>query len=248
VLRPARFAGLTMAAMLFASAATSHAQVCPIPGGSSPVLGRLDARERVDFLRTQLGAQARYAHTWTFGWLGINTAVLAGAFGLAAITSDPADRTDDIVTGLFAILPPLGNLVIRLRVETDGVRFLRLDHLDTEASRCTLIARGEQFLERDAEDEAANYGWLTQAVDVAGNAALLLVLGVGYGHWFNAALNSAGGLLLGELQFFTQPTGLIGAWRRYQAGEIGTQAPRATFHVVPQLSAGSYGLGIAGTF
>ena len=242
---------VTAVALVLATAATSHAQTCPIPGEADPKLGQIDARDRVTFLRTQLGAQARYARNWTWGWFGINSAVLAGSIGLTAIaaaTDDVDQRTDGIVTSIFAAVLPLGNLIIRLRVETDGVRFLRLDRLDTEASRCTLVRRGEQFLERDADDEAFNNGWITQVLIVGGNAALFLFLGVGYGHWLNATLNSVGGLALNELQFFTQPTGLMGAWKRYKAGDLGTAAPHATVGVVPQLSAGSFGLGVVGTF
>ena len=73
-----------------------------------------------------------------------------------------------------------------------------------------------------------NNGWITQVLIVGGNAALFLFLGVGYGHWLNATLNSVGGLALNELQFFTQPTGLMGAWKRYKAGDLGTAAPHAT--------------------
>lgn len=248
MLLPARFVRLTTAATLVAFAATSHAQTCPTPDGASPKLGQVDARERVTFLRAQLGAHARYAHNWSLGWFGINTAVLAGSIGLAAITHDPEDRTDGIVTSLFATVLPVGNLIIRLRVESEGVRFLRLDHLDTEASRCTLVRRGEQFLKRDAEDEAANNGWFTQVLIVGGNAALFVILGVGLGHWLNATLNAAGGLVLNELQFFSQPTGLTGAWKRYQEGDLGAAAARTSVRIAPQLSPGTFGLSVGGAF
>lgn len=257
MLPPARFAGVTLAAILVTATATSQAQSCPVPDGSDPRLGHADARERVAFLRTQLGAQARYAHHWTNAWLTINTAVLAGTATLAAVvdtvddTRDPwvtSDRRDNVITALFALLPPIGNLLFQLRVGTDGPRFLRLDDLDTDASRCVLVRRGEQFMERDAEDQASAYGWLTQGLTFGGNVALGLVLGAGFGHWLNGALNFAGGMLLGELQFFTQPTGLVGAWKRYKAGELGTATPRATVRLAPQLTAGAFGLGVAGTF
>jgi len=254
--RSTHFAGLTVAAVIIASTASSLAQECPVPDGADPKLGQVDARERVAFLRTQLGAQARYAHHWANAWFTIYTATLAATVTMAAVADtvddarDPLeinDRRDKVIAAAFSILAPIG-VLFSLRVGTDGPRFLLLDHLDTEASRCVLVRRGEQFMDRDAKDEASRNGWLTQGLLIGVNVALGLAIGAGYGHWLNGAINFAGGMLIGELQFATQPTGLIGAWKRYQAGELGSPAPRATLRIAPQLSTGSVGLGVAGTF
>lgn len=234
--------------MALSVAAPALAQTCPVPDGADPKLGTIDARDRMHFLQRELGAQARYATQWQTTWFLARSAVLAGEFGLAIVSADAADRTDAVVVGLFALAPPVGTLLFGLRVARDGPRFLRLDHLDTDASRCAYVARGEQFFARDARNEDENRGWVQHALHIAGSTALFLILGVGYDHWRNAILNLVAGIGLGELQILTQPTGLVGAWERYRAGELGQAASKVTLRLAPKLSPTSAGLALEATF
>ena len=234
--------------MALTVAGSARSQTCPVPVGADPKLAEVDARERVHFLQRELGAQARYATQWQTTWFLARSAVLAGEFGLAIVSPDAGDRTDAVVTGLFAIVPPIGTLLFGLRVARDGPRFLRLDHLDTDASRCAYVARGEQFLARDAKNEDENRGWIQHALQIAGSTALFLILGVGFDHWKNAIINGVAGIALGELQILTQPTGLIGAWERYRAGDLGATKSKITLHLAPKLSTTSAGLALEATF
>ncbi|CAN5361722.1 hypothetical protein BH09MYX1_BH09MYX1_22360 [soil metagenome] len=224
----------------------AHAETCPVPDGADPKLAAVDPKARVHFLQAELGAQARYADLWQTTWFVARSAILVGEVGLALITTDPGDRTDAIVTSIFAVVPPIGTLLFGLRVSHDGPRFLRLDHLDTDASRCAYIARGEQFLARDAANEDENRNWVQHALQIAGSTALFLVLGLGYDHFRNAILNGAGGIALGELQILSQPTGLVSAWKRYRAADI--DPPKPTISLRPTLTATSGGVMLSGTF
>lgn len=243
-----RWLSLLVVALSLSAAVPARAQTCPVPAGADPKLAEIDARDRVHFLQRELGAQARYATQWQTTWFLARSAILASEFGLAVVSADAGDRTDAVITGVFAIAPPIGTLLFGLRVARDGPRFLRLDHLDTDASRCAYVARGEQFFARDAKNEDDNRGWLQHALQIAGSTALFLVLGLGYDHWRNAIINGLAGIALGELQILSQPTGLVSAWERYRAGELGASRPAVTLHLVPRLSASSGGLALEGAF
>lgn len=229
-------------------AAPAAAQTCPIPDGADPKLAAIDARDRMHFLQRELGAQARYATQWQTTWFLARSAVVASEFGLAIVSADAGDRTDSVIIGLFALAPPVGTLLFGLRVARDGPRFLHLDHLDTDASRCAYVARGEQFFARDAKNEDENRGWVQHALHIAGSTALFFILGLGYDHWRNAVLNLVAGIGLGELQILTQPTGLVSSWERYRAGELGADRSKITLRLAPKLSATSAGLSLEATF
>ena len=225
----------------------AHAETCPIPAGADPKLAEIDARDRMHFLQRELGAQARYAGLWQTTWFAARTVILAAEVGMAFIGPTPEDRLDATVTSVFAALPPIGTLLFGLRVSHDGPRFLRLDHLDTDASRCAYVARGEQFFARDAENEDESRNWVQHALQIGGSTALFLVLGLGYGHWRNAILNGAAGIALGEFQILSQPTGLVSAWQRYRAGDLGT-GQKVSVKVTPQLSPTFAGMTLTASF
>lgn len=231
----------------FGVASGAHAETCPVPAGADPKLGELEARDRMHFLQAQLGAQARYAQLWQTTWFVARTTILVSEVGLAFIAGTEADRIDARITSVFAALPPIGTILFGLRVAHDGPRFLRLDHLDTDASRCAYVARGEQFLARDAQNEDESRNWLQHALQIGGSLALFAILGFGYGHWQNAILNGAAGIALGELQILSQPTGLVGAWARYRAGDLGSTA-RPSVTLAPRLAPSAVGLDLVATF
>jgi hypothetical protein len=52
-------------------------------------------------------------------------------------------------------------------------------------------------------------GLLAQAINVAYSALWGAVLGFGYGRWRSAAFTFGSGILIGELQIFTQPQGAV---------------------------------------
>jgi hypothetical protein len=245
----ARPLGLALGLALGLCAANARAQSCPVPAGADPALGALDARERAQFIARELGAQARYAALWQTTWFVARTAILASEVGLAMVSPDPDDRLDARVTSVFAALPPVGMLLFGLRVVRDGPLFLRLDHLDTDASRCAWIARGEQLLARDAKNEDEQRGWLQHALQIGGSTALFLVLGLGWGHWRNAILNGLAGIALGEAQILTQPTGLVGAWERYRRGDVSDGTRRSiSLRIAPLLTTNAAGVAFGGTF
>ncbi len=248
-MRARAFAGAFALAAVSLGALEGHAaaQSCPVPVGADPGLAGIDARDRMHFLQRELGAQARYAALWQTTWFLARTAILAEEVTLAVLSPDADDRLDARITSVFAALPPIGTILFGLRVAHDGPRFLALDHLDTDASRCALVARGEQFLARDAANEDEQRGWLQHVLHIGGSTALFLILGVGFGHWTNAIFNGLAGIALGELQILSQPTGLVGAWEHYRHAELGGKRA-VTFRFAPQLAPGSAGLSLVATF
>jgi hypothetical protein len=67
-----------------------------------------------------------------------------------------------------------------------------------------------------------------------GSLAIGAVLGFGLGHWRGAALQAGGGIVITELQIFTQPTGAVDALARYRRGHIDEHGVSAV--IVPALA------------
>lgn len=212
------FVAALVTSALTLGAGSANAETCPIGPGADPSLAAVSADVRLEFLKSELGAQARYAALWQTSWMVVRTAILAEQVGLAMIASSPGDREAATITSVFAALPPIGTVLFGLRVAHDGPAFLRMDGAEPNLPRCALIARGEELFARSAKNEDDNRGWLQHVLQLGGSAALFAILGFGYGHWRDAIVNGVAGIALGELQILTQPTGLVGGWQRYQNG------------------------------
>lgn len=72
----------------------------------------------------------------------------------------------------------------------------------------------------DAANEAFCSSWLLHVGNVVLNAAVGLVLGIGWHRWEAAAINFGVGTALGEVMIFTQPTGLVRAQLAWQVAPI----------------------------
>ena len=103
---------------------------------------------------------------------------------------------------------------------------------------------GESALARDADDEAFATSWVTHVGVLVVTAAAVLVLGLAYDGWVDAAITGGAVLILGEGQTWTHPRGAIEAERRYLAGDSGAQAPPApkvAWGIVPFVGHDAFG-------
>jgi hypothetical protein len=205
----------TAVAALLLSSGTAWADPCPAPGWASDGLASVDAVPRLRFLHRTLGTQGHRARLWTTSWTLVSTAVAAGSFTWAAITDDAADRTDQIVTGSVSVVSALALIVMPLEVMADQRQLAA--RLARGSRGCPLVRWAEDALVRDAASEALGAGWLGQLLAVGVNVGAGLVLGLGLGHWRGGVSLAVGGVLLGELQILTQPTGAVDALARYRA-------------------------------
>ena len=199
----------------------------PIAGGSI-ALSAIDTDARVGFIRTTLRTQAMRARLWSYGWGAAGAILVGGNVTLAATTSRSEQRVDDIVGAVTSVFIPAKLLLEPLRVMDDDATLDALARTlsapDGHTLTCVLLARAEELLVLDAEDEALGTGWVAQAVGVGGSLAIGGVLGFGLGHWRGAALQAGGGIAISELQIWTQPTGAIDALKSYRHGRAGDRA------------------------
>ena len=126
-------------------------------------------------------------------------------------------------------------------VAENGPPFIR--KIDTSEHDCALLAEAEALVAKDAVNERDNVAWYNHLLNVAFNAGIGLVLGLGYGHWLSALLNFLAGVAIGEGTIFTSPTKLADAWDRYLLGDLTRPTPSAI-----QLRPGTLGLSLALAF
>ena len=134
---------------------------------------------------------------------------VASITGVSCCTLDPADgslvvtafvpeeeRVDYYVSAATSFIGLLSIAVMPLKVMGDARAIARLESGGGEL--CARVTEAERLIARDAEGEAFGKSGLLHAASFLLNLAAGLTLGVGFGHWEAAALNTLGGILIGE--------------------------------------------------
>jgi uncharacterized membrane protein YdcZ (DUF606 family) len=98
---------------------------------------------------------------------------------------------------------------------------------------------------RDAADEAFTTSWLSQLAGFLVLGSLFSILAteaatasnrqVRDAHWFNAILDTSAGLVLTELQIFSQPAGSVHTYKRYLKGDLPPKKTSTVFSVMPNV-------------
>ena len=220
--RAPRLAGL---AALLGLAATAHPTAtaprvrCPPPAGASPRLREFGALKRLNWIDARLARTGERARIWAWGWGG--AIALAGAASLAAVAFvAPADRVDWYAGAITAAVGVVSFLIAPPRVIADS-RALRarlgvLPDAAPAAEVCSVLADAEARLVRDAADQRLQQSWWLHLGNLAFNTGVLLVLGLGFGHWASGLINGGVGAAVGEAIIFTQPTATIGDLAAYR--------------------------------
>jgi hypothetical protein len=154
-------------------------------------------------LQHAIDNEVRGLRIWSISW-GSIYAVNAGVeLGIAATTHDANARIDLAVGGASAVIGALSAFLIPLRFTIPL----------QSAHRC-------DSLEKVAEEQQLGRSWLGHVGNVAINAAVLLILGVGYHHWQSAFIGAGIGLAVGELTLWTQPAHLKNVLKEHQQRQI----------------------------
>jgi hypothetical protein len=207
-------------AVLLASLRAEAAHCRAIEGGT-PALERMDAQLRIDWIRDRLRTGARRARIWAWTWAGIYSALTVGNLILSGV--DPEEKKVDDYLGAAASFIGLGTFIVTpLRIMRDQ-RWLdrRLRNAPPGIDPCVLVADAERLLIRDADGEAFGKSPLVHAGNFGINLACALILGLGFGHWDQAAIQGAVGIVIGEVMILTQPQEAIHDLARYRRGELG---------------------------
>jgi hypothetical protein len=211
--------------------ASAEPVACPAPAEGSAALEEVDAATRLSFLRATMDDQAARSATWRASWLVMGSFLVAYSFTSAGFASNPTDRANDIVGGSTAILIPVPILLSPPRVLADRAT------LDARIAQggdiCATLARAEELLARDAEDQAKATGVFAHATSIGFNVAIGLVLGLGFADWKGAASVGGVGVLIGEGEILSHPRGAIHALDRYRQGDLSSSGGSRAWFIAP---------------
>jgi len=241
-----------LSALLAVALTTGDARAagCAAIAGGSTSLERIDAGERLRFVRERLRVDARDARIWAWTWAGIYSALTVGNLALLA-AHDQDQRRDDYLGAAASFVGLAVLLVSPLKVMRDQ-RWLerRLARAPAGVDPCALLADAERLLIRDAAAEAFGKGPLVHAGAFIFNLGLGLVLGAGFGHWNSAAITSLVGIAISEIQIVSQPNGALRTLQRYRRANLGPPARWRPYHLglAPIAGPDHIGLMIGGAF
>ena len=188
---------------------------CP-RAGAGGVAGQSD-QQRLAFLSQHASAEASAIGTWKLATGAAFALLVAGQLAIAPLF-EPQERPDYYWGAGYSALGLASTLVPPPAVFERGAAFAREAAAATDDTRCQLIAEGERLLEQSAAAEALTTQWFIHVINVAVNVSLGAILGFGYQHWRNAAINTGMGIAISETVLFTKPRGLVKAWREYSQG------------------------------
>jgi hypothetical protein len=204
-----------MLTLLWLLAPVARADLCPAPPGDE-ALAVEDSEVRLSFLLRAMDEDARHLTTWSLVWGSAYAAAMAGQ--ITAIPLVHGGIRVDLTAGAIAAAVGSASLyLLPLRI-TSQAHFEPkvLEGLD----RCKVLAQVEQRFFDSAKIDRLSSGWIAHAGNVAINAALALILGLGYGRWTSAGISAAVGLAIGEANLWTQPHGFASDEERYLEGRL----------------------------
>lgn len=221
---------LLVGILVCATSATAAAAPCKTAAGAEVSEG--EARARVDQLASKLDRNRGHMRTWNITWFSIYT-VAALTQGTLALTLDDGD--DQRVYGVGGVRAAIAAAAVPLL----GVRTRTVE---LTGDPCSDLAHVESVLGENARLHAEGRGWIKHAGVVGLNLAAFLTLGLGYDLWTRGAIGGAIGVVVGEVQIYTQPMG-----SREIAYEAPGAGPAAVF-IAPTVSEDSVGVAITGLF
>jgi hypothetical protein len=207
---PRRFT-LALCAGLLAWSSTGRAGTCPAPDGS-PGLAGIDSQTRMLFLLRAMDRNAEHLRTWSLVWGSTYAGALTAQVVAIPLVRGPA-RIDLTAGAIAAGVGTLSLYLLPLRITSQAAR-AHEDALDPEP--CRALARVEARFFATADIDRLSGGWIAHAGNVAINAALALVLGIGYGRWVSA---------------LTQPHELVGAQEAYRS--LGSRLDSGSGFAIP---------------
>lgn len=218
-----------------ACASVAQAQNCERPPDASAqgVAAQSD-EARLAYLSKLLHEESGRARAWMGFWGGTYGLLTIAQLSLMPVFT--REEQPDWYWGAASTAFGLAfTLLSKPDVQDGGPIYAQKVSAAAPADTCALIAEGERMLELGAANEASSFQWFLHAGNVLFNVGLGLILGLGYGHWQAAVINTVVGTAIGEANILSSPAHLISGWKRYRTGE---KPPAVTFHVIPTAAPG----------
>jgi hypothetical protein len=229
-------AALLSLLLLLGGVGPAGAVECAPINGAGAGLAHIDGEVRLRFLRERLRVGARHMRIWTWTWAGIYSTLTVGNLALLY----GADRHEQIDYGVGAGASFVGVLSIALApqaVIADQYWLeRRLRRAPPGTDVCALVADAERLLLRGAKSSAFGKSALVHAGSFAFNVGVGLLLGIGFHHWDQAAIQGLAGIAVGEVMILSQPNDTVEDLRRYRAGNLGLPPSfhKISWAVLPQ--------------
>jgi hypothetical protein len=241
-----RFATLVTVCLL---ARTAPGVECAPIKGAGLALQRIDARIRLDYVRRALDEEARRMRIWSWTWVSLyGTATVVQASVIPIY--EPDARVEAYVGSASSAFGVVVLAVAPHKVMRDQ-RWLdaRLRHLTDGEHVCAALADAERLLLRDVRDEEFGKSAVVHVGSFLFNGGLGLLLSLGFDRFRAAAITTASGVVVGEIQIWSQPNNLREDLERYRIAHFAPVAAvaRARWILLPSTSPG-YGLSLSGTF
>jgi hypothetical protein len=223
-------AALVLASSL--SAADAVAEVCPAPEDAQAV-AQIDSAPRLQYLARAFDREVEDIDRWSWIWGSVYTAGTVAQGVALSLTHDPGTRTDLTVGAISAAVGAVSLYGLPLKL-TLPLRAARRHWNDPDP--CAVLARAERTLVSVEKDQAFANGPLAHIGNIAVNAGIALILGLGYGRWPSAAISAGVGVTIGEANAFTQPHHLRDVLARYRAGRLDASPATVSWSIVPVIA------------
>ncbi len=182
----------------------------------------------------------RQATLWRYGWGSIYTASLASNIYQASEADDQDDRFDGRVGAVKSALA-LGGVISDPQPHPAAHR--RLEALAAQGDRQAL-GEARELMRATAAEERARHAWRARLDSLVVNTLGGLAIGVGDDRPRDGLVNFATGMLVGELQLWTQPTQAGAALNRFKPATLSLGANRLDYQYAWVLTPNQVGVNI----
>ncbi|MDW5378596.1 hypothetical protein R6258_16885 [Halomonas sp. HP20-15] len=187
-----------------------------------------------------LTSGARQATLWRYGWGGVYAASLANNLYQASEADDQDDRFDGRVGAVKSALA-LGGVITDPQPHPAAHR--RLEALAEQGDR-EALNDARELMRATAAEERARHAWQARLDSLVVNTLGGLAIGVGDDRPRDGLVNFATGMLVGELQIWTQPTQAGAALNRFQPATLSLGDNRLDYQYAWVLTPSQVGVNI----
>ncbi|WP_136065527.1 hypothetical protein [Modicisalibacter radicis] len=187
-----------------------------------------------------LASGERQATLWRYGWGGIYAASLANNIYQASEADDDDDRFDGRVGAVKSALA-LGGVIADPQPHPAAHR--RLEAL-AERGDGQALTDARELMRATAAEERARHAWRARLDSLVVNTLGGLAIGVGDDRPRDGLVNFATGMLVGEIQLWTQPTQAGAALNRFQPATLSLGGNRLDYQYAWVLTPSQVGVNI----
>jgi hypothetical protein len=208
------------------------APVAEAPHVDAPVANASAVGLRLVAIRVAVAAEVPRVRLWRWSWTALYAALTVGQL-VPIPWVDDGTKIDMVVGAASSAIGALLLIFFPLDVQADEARYAAFP------ATAAGLADAERLLHHDAADEDFNRSWVFHAGNVLFNAAIGLVLGLGWKRWESAAISFGVGVVVGEAMILTQP---------HMLADVSRAGGPPPVTLAPFLVPGGGGLALAGRF